>query len=142
MAQNKSNLQISRSNSKALSSDSKAVRLTTRNIIENGEELFHSIRWKFGIVFCPHCGSLRICFLKSNQQNASKSELFLAHLQKIPAIFQKQLAKCQQNFLFTIKMSKPHYHYRCMDCKSDFTDKTNTLMHNSKLPVSIWLQTV
>lgn len=107
MAQNNSNLPISRINSKAFSSDSaknlcsnsKALRLTTRNIIENGEELFHSIRWKFGIVVCPHCGSLRIT-------------------------------------------TKPNYHYRCMDCKSDFTDKTNTLMHNSKLPVSIWLQTV
>lgn len=99
MAQNQSNFNQSQSYSKAFSSDSKAVRLTTRNIIENGEELFHSMRWKFGIVVCPHCGSLRIT-------------------------------------------TKPHYHYRCMDCKSDFTDKTNTLMHNSKLPVSIWLQTV
>jgi len=32
------------------------------------------------------------------------------------------------------------YHYRCLDCKNRFTDKTNTLMHGSKLPVSIWLQ--
>lgn len=34
------------------------------------------------------------------------------------------------------------YKYKCNDCKNRFTDKTNTLMHGSKLPVAIWLQAI
>lgn len=34
------------------------------------------------------------------------------------------------------------YKYKCNDCKNRFSDKTNTLMHGSKLPVSIWMQAI
>lgn len=34
------------------------------------------------------------------------------------------------------------YRYKCNDCKYRFTDKTNTLMHGSKLPVSVWMQAI
>lgn len=32
------------------------------------------------------------------------------------------------------------YHYRCLDCKRKFSDRTRTLMHGSKLPVGIWME--
>lgn len=32
------------------------------------------------------------------------------------------------------------YHYRCMDCKRKFSDRTNTLMHGSKLSIQVWMQ--
>ena len=34
------------------------------------------------------------------------------------------------------------YHYKCNSCKNRFSDKTNTLMHGSKLPISAWLQAI
>lgn len=34
------------------------------------------------------------------------------------------------------------YHYKCNSCKNRFSDRTNTLMHGSKLPVSIWMQAI
>ena len=38
------------------------------------------------------------------------------------------------------KKSTPNY--KCNSCKRRFTDKTNTLMHGSKLPVSVWMQAI
>ena len=37
---------------------------------------------------------------------------------------------------------KEHYHYKCNSCKNRFTDKTNTLMHGSKLSISVWMQAI
>lgn len=37
---------------------------------------------------------------------------------------------------------KEHYHYKCNHCKNRFTDKTNTLMHGSKLSVKVWMQAI
>lgn len=34
------------------------------------------------------------------------------------------------------------YKYKCNSCKNRFSDKTNTLMHGSKLSVSVWMQAV
>ena len=34
------------------------------------------------------------------------------------------------------------YTYKCNSCKARFSDKTRTLMHGSKLPVSVWMQAV
>ena len=39
----------------------KKQRLSTREVIENAEKIFHGIRWKYGIVVCPYCGSMNIC---------------------------------------------------------------------------------
>lgn len=36
-------------------------KLSTAQVIKNGEEIFHRIRWKNGIVVCPYCGSIHIC---------------------------------------------------------------------------------
>ena len=35
-----------------------------------------------------------------------------------------------------------NYHYKCNSCKNRFTDKTNTLLRDSKLPVHVWMQAV
>lgn len=32
-----------------------------------------------------------------------------------------------------------NYHYRCKRCGNRFSDRTRTVMHNSKLPVKIWV---
>lgn len=77
----------------------KKHQLSTAEVIKNGAEIFHKIRWGFGIVVCPYCGSLNIC----------------------------------EHGDFT---------YKCNSCKHRFSDKTNTLMHGSKLPVSTWMQAV
>lgn len=74
-------------------------RLTTAKIIKNGEEIFHQLRWKLGIVVCPYCGSI--------------------HIKEYEG-----------------------YKYKCNDCKNRFSDRTHTLMHGSKLPISMWLQTI
>ena len=34
---------------------------------------------------------------------------------------------------------KENYHYKCNSCKNRFTDKTNTMLHGSKLPISTWM---
>ena len=34
------------------------------------------------------------------------------------------------------------YHYRCRRCHNRFTDRTRTIMHNSKLPTKIWMQAI
>ena len=70
-----------------------------RDVILNAEDIFHRNRWKYGIVYCPYCGSLHI-------------------------------------------KDYGDYHYKCNSCKNRFTDKTNTLLHNSKLSVSIWMQAI
>lgn len=74
-------------------------QLSTREVITNAAKIFHGLRWKYGIVVCPYCGSIHI---------------------------------------------KEHdgYRYRCLDCKTKFSDKTNTLMHGSKLSVSVWMQAI
>lgn len=36
------------------------LRITTREISKDGARLFHSLRWSYGVVICPYCGSLRI----------------------------------------------------------------------------------
>lgn len=36
------------------------LRITTREIVKDGARLFHSLRWSYGIVICPYCGSIRI----------------------------------------------------------------------------------
>lgn len=38
----------------------KKSRLTTAQVIRNAGEIFHKVRWGFGIVVCPYCGSLHI----------------------------------------------------------------------------------
>ena len=38
----------------------KVKQLSTRQVIENAEQIFHSIRWKNGIVVCPYCGSIHV----------------------------------------------------------------------------------
>jgi len=73
--------------------------LTTAQVIRNADEIFHGIRWKYGIVVCPYCGSVHI----------------------------KDYGK---------------YDYRCRDCRKKFTDRTNTLMHGSKLSVAVWMQAI
>ena len=75
----------------------KKERLTTREVIENAERIFHEIRWNYGIVVCPYCDSIHI----------------------------KQY---------------DGYKYKCNSCKNRFSDKTNTLMHGSKLSVKVWMQ--
>lgn len=34
------------------------------------------------------------------------------------------------------------YHYKCNSCKNRFSDRTKTLMHGSKLPISVWMQAI
>lgn len=77
----------------------KTNRLTTAQVIKNADEIFHKLRWKYGIVVCPYCGSI--------------------HIKEYDG-----------------------YKYKCNHCKNRFTDKTNTLMHGSKLPVSVWMQAI
>ena len=77
----------------------KKERLTTREVIENAERIFHEIRWNYGIVVCPYCDSIHI----------------------------KQY---------------DGYKYKCNSCKNRFSDKTNTLMHGSKLSVKVWMQAI
>lgn len=74
-------------------------RLSTAEVIKNADEIFHGLRWKYGIVVCPYCGSI--------------------HIKEYDG-----------------------YKYKCNDCKYRFSDKTNTLMHGSKLPVSVWMQAI
>lgn len=38
----------------------KKIKLSTSEVIKNGAEIFHRIRWKYGIVVCPYCGSIHI----------------------------------------------------------------------------------
>ena len=74
-------------------------RLTTAEVIRNAAEIFHKVRWGFGIVVCPYCGSVHI-------------------------------------------KSYDGYKYKCNSCKNRFSDKTRTVMHGSKLPVSVWMQAI
>lgn len=74
-------------------------KLSTAQVIKNGEEIFHRIRWKNGIVVCPYCGSIHIC-------------------------------------------EKEHYHYKCNSCKNRFSDRTRTIFHGSKLPISVCMQAI
>ena len=39
---------------------SRKSKLTTAQVITNAERIFHNIRWGFGIVVCPYCGSVHI----------------------------------------------------------------------------------
>lgn len=73
--------------------------LSTAKVIKNAEVIFNRVRWGYGIVVCPYCGSLHIAEYDG-------------------------------------------YRYKCNSCKRRFTDKTNTLMHGSKLPVSVWMQAI
>lgn len=77
----------------------KKHRLTTSEVVKHGEEIFHRLRWKYGIVVCPYCGSINIC-------------------------------------------EHDGYRYKCNSCKNRFSDRTNTLMHGSKLSVGIWMQAI
>lgn len=77
----------------------KKNKLSTSEVIKNGEEIFHRLRWKYGIVVCPYCGSMHIC-------------------------------------------DHGDYTYKCNSCKNRFSDRTNTLMHGSKLSVGIWMQAI
>ena len=36
----------------------KTRKFTTLEVIKNGEEIFHKLRWGYGIVVCPYCGSM------------------------------------------------------------------------------------
>lgn len=74
----------------------KPSKLTTKQVVLQAATLFHNIRWKYGIVVCPYCGSIHI---------------------------------------------KEHegYTYKCNSCKARFSDKTNTLLHGSKLSVQTWI---
>lgn len=74
-------------------------RLTTAEVIRNAAEIFHKVRWGFGIVVCPYCGSVHIKLYDG-------------------------------------------YKYKCNSCKNRFSDKTRTVMHGSKLPVSVWMQAI
>lgn len=74
-------------------------QLTTREVIENAEVIFHKIRWADGIVVCPYCGSV--------------------HIKEYDG-----------------------YKYKCNSCKNRFTDRTNTLMHGSKLSIKVWMQAI
>ena len=74
-------------------------RLTTAQVIREAAEIFHGIRWKFGIVVCPYCGSIHIKVYDG-------------------------------------------YRYKCNSCKNRFSDRTKTLMHGSKLPISVWMQAI
>ena len=77
----------------------KSKTLSTRQVIENAERIFHGLRWAHGIVVCPYCGSIHV----------------------------KEYAG---------------YHYKCNSCKNRFTDKTNTMLHGSKLSVKVWMQAI
>lgn len=35
--------------------------MSTREIIERGESIFHEIRWPNGVIVCPYCGSVHVC---------------------------------------------------------------------------------
>lgn len=78
---------------------SRKKRLSTAEVIRNADKIFHGIRWKYGIVVCPYCGSI--------------------HIKEYDG-----------------------YRYKCNSCKNRFSDRTNTLMHGSKLPISIWMQAI
>lgn len=73
--------------------------LTTRQVIENAEMIFHRLRWNHGIVVCPYCGSIHVT-------------------------------------------EHEGYHYKCNSCKNRFSDKTNTMLHGSKLSVKVWMQAI
>lgn len=77
----------------------KKFRLTSSEVIRNGEKIFHRLRWNYGIVVCPYCGSV--------------------HIKEYDG-----------------------YRYKCNSCKNRFSDRTNTLMHGSKLSVGIWMQAI
>ena len=74
-------------------------QLSTAEIINNAERIFHGIRWRHGIIVCPYCGSV--------------------HIKEYTG-----------------------YKYKCNSCKNRFSDRTNTILHASKLSVSVWLQAV
>ena len=74
-------------------------RLSTAEVINNAEEIFHGLRWKCGVVVCPYCGSV--------------------HIKEYDG-----------------------YKYKCNSCKNRFSDRTNTLMHGSKLSIKVWLQAI
>lgn len=40
--------------------EAKRHRLTTAEVIKNANEIFHKLRWNYGIVVCPYCGSIHI----------------------------------------------------------------------------------
>lgn len=71
-------------------------KLSITEVSADAEKIFHNIRWKFGIVVCPYCGSL--------------------HIKEYDG-----------------------YKYKCNSCKNRFTDRTNTLMHGSKLSIQTWM---
>lgn len=71
-------------------------KLSTFDVVKNGEQIFHNLRWGFGIVVCPYCGSL--------------------HIKEYDG-----------------------YRYKCNSCKNRFSDRTNTIMHGSKLSTGIWM---
>lgn len=77
----------------------KIHRLSTSEVVLNGEKIFHGLRWRYGIVVCPYCGSI--------------------HIKEYEG-----------------------YRYKCNSCKNRFSDRTNTLMHGSKLSVGIWMQAI
>lgn len=76
-----------------------ANKFSLRKIINEGEQIFHNLRWKYGIVVCPYCGSI--------------------HIKEYDG-----------------------YTYKCNSCKNRFNDKTQTIMHGSKLSVGVWMQAV
>lgn len=77
----------------------KVKQLGTRKVLKHAEEIFHGIRWRDGIIWCPYCGCLEV-------------------------------------------KDYGGYHYRCKHCHNRFTDRTRTIMHNSKLPTDVWMQAV
>lgn len=77
----------------------KVRSLSTRKVIRDAEKMFHEIRWKHGIVWCPYCGCCEV----------------------------KEYGG---------------YRYRCKHCHNRFTDRTRTIMHNSKLGTEVWMQAI
>ena len=71
-------------------------KLSIREVSADAEKLFHGIRWNYGIVVCPYCGSI--------------------HIKEYDG-----------------------YRYKCNSCKNRFSDRTNTLMHGSKLSIQTWM---
>ena len=74
----------------------KQNKLSTFDVVKNGEQVFHNLRWGFGIVVCPYCGSV--------------------HVKEYDG-----------------------YRYKCNSCKNRFSDRTNTIMHGSKLSTGVWM---
>ena len=77
----------------------KVNQLSTREVIENGEKIFHKLRYPDGIVWCPYCGCLEV-------------------------------------------KDYGDYKYRCKHCGNRFSDRTRTILHNSKLSTVTWMQAI